>query len=59
MLLVPTNFENAVNRPLAEWKSQSVSKSNVSVSIPEKKREIGSGIRILLILVEFKGLEHD
>jgi hypothetical protein len=33
---VSTDFENAVNRSLAEWKSQDASKSNGSVSIPEK-----------------------
>lgn len=37
VLLVSTDFENAVNRPLAEWKSQDATKSNGSVSIPEKK----------------------
>ena len=37
VLLVPTDFENAVNRSLAEWKSQDGSKSKGSVSSPEKK----------------------
>ncbi len=37
VLLVSTDFENAVNRSLAEWKSQDASKSNGSVSIPAKK----------------------
>ena len=37
VLLVSTDFGNAVNRSLAEWKSQDGSKSNNSVLIPEKK----------------------
>ena len=34
VLLVPTDFENAVNRPLSEWKGEDTSKSKGSV--PEK-----------------------
>lgn len=40
VLLVSTDFENAVNRPLAEWKSQDATKSNGSVSIPEKNEKL-------------------
>lgn len=36
VLLVSTDFENAVNRPLAEWKGNDTSKSDGSILIPKK-----------------------
>jgi len=37
VLLVSTDFENAVNRPLAEWKGDDTSKSDGSILILKKK----------------------
>jgi hypothetical protein len=43
VLLVSSNFENAVNRPLEEWRSQATDETNMPSSPPVSEPEVSPG----------------